>query len=118
MKRVSLTQYLVEQQREHGRIPGQLRLLIEVVARACKRIAISVNKGSLGDVMKESAQAAFSLVELLVDMPEDSFTASSTATNSRPDLARMINMAMLARHGLHLQEDSPAGEELLVLGCL
>ena len=51
MKRVSLTQYLVEQQREHGRIPGQLRLLIEVVARACKRIAISVNKGPLGDVI-------------------------------------------------------------------
>ncbi|WP_442909218.1 class 1 fructose-bisphosphatase [Ideonella sp. BN130291] len=51
MKRISLTQYLVEQQREHGRIPSQLRLLIEVVARACKRIAISVNKGALGDVM-------------------------------------------------------------------
>ena len=51
MKRVSLTQYLVEQQREHGRIPGQLRLLIEVVARACKHIAIAVNKGALGDVL-------------------------------------------------------------------
>ena len=51
MKRVSLTQYLVEQQREHGRIPGQLRLLIEVVARACKRIAIAVNKGELGGVL-------------------------------------------------------------------
>ena len=51
MKRVSLTQYLVEQQREHGRIPAQLRLLIEVVARACKRIAISVNKGELGDLL-------------------------------------------------------------------
>ena len=50
-RRVSLTQYLVEQQREHGRIPGQLRLLLEVVARACKRIAISVNKGALGDVL-------------------------------------------------------------------
>ena len=50
-KRVSLTQYLVEQQREHGHIPGQLRLLIEVVARACKRISISVNKGALGDVL-------------------------------------------------------------------
>jgi fructose-1,6-bisphosphatase I len=50
-KRISLTQYLVEQQREHGRIPGQLRLLIEVVARACKAIAISVNKGALGDVL-------------------------------------------------------------------
>lgn len=50
-KRVSLTQYLVEQQREHGQIPAQLRLLIEVVARACKRIAISVNKGALGEVL-------------------------------------------------------------------
>lgn len=50
-KPVSLTQYLVEQQRKHGRIPGQLRLLIEVVARACKRIAINVNKGALGDVL-------------------------------------------------------------------
>ena len=50
-KRISLTQYLVEQQREHGRIPAQLRLLIEVVARACKRIAIAVNKGALGDVL-------------------------------------------------------------------
>ena len=49
--RVSLTQYLVEQQREHGHIPPQLRLLIEVVARACKRIAISVNKGALGEIL-------------------------------------------------------------------
>ena len=51
MKRVSLTRYLVEQQREHGHIPPQLRLLIEVVARACKHIAISVNKGALGDLL-------------------------------------------------------------------
>jgi fructose-1,6-bisphosphatase I len=50
-KRISLTQYLVEQQREHGHIPAQLRLLIEVVARACKSIAISVNKGALGEVL-------------------------------------------------------------------
>ncbi len=51
MKRISLTQYLVEQQRDRGQIPPQLRLLIETVARACKRIAISVNKGALGDVL-------------------------------------------------------------------
>ena len=48
---ISLTQYLIEQQRAEGRITGDLRLLIEVVARACKRIAISVNKGALGDVL-------------------------------------------------------------------
>ncbi|MBL3206211.1 fructose-bisphosphatase class I, partial [Klebsiella pneumoniae] len=46
-----LTQYLIEQQRGEAQIPAQLRLLIEVVARACKRIAISVNKGALGEVL-------------------------------------------------------------------
>ena len=49
--RPSLTRYLIEQQRVHGRIPPELRLLIEVVARACKRIAISVHKGALGEVL-------------------------------------------------------------------
>lgn len=48
---ISLTRYLIEQQREHGRIPSELRLLIEIVARACKRIAIQVNKGALGEIM-------------------------------------------------------------------
>ncbi len=50
-RRISLTQYLIEQQRQHGHIPQELRLLIEVVARACKRISISVNKGALGDIL-------------------------------------------------------------------
>jgi fructose-1,6-bisphosphatase I len=50
-KNISLTRYLVEQQRHNGNIPAQLRLLIEVVARACKRISINVNKGALGDVL-------------------------------------------------------------------
>lgn len=49
--RPTLTRYLVEHDRAHGSIPPDLRLLIEVVARACKRIASSVNKGALGDVM-------------------------------------------------------------------
>ena len=49
--RISLTRYLVEQQRVHGHIPSELRLLLEVVARACKRISFAVNKGELGDVM-------------------------------------------------------------------
>lgn len=51
MKRVSLTQYLVEEQRLHNTIPAELRLLIEVVARACKTISHAVGKGALGDVM-------------------------------------------------------------------
>ncbi|AKU24051.1 class 1 fructose-bisphosphatase [Massilia sp. MB5] len=51
MKRISLTQYLVEEQRQHHSIPAELRLLIEVVARACKTISHSVGKGALGDVL-------------------------------------------------------------------
>jgi fructose-1,6-bisphosphatase I len=51
MKRVSLTQHLVEQQRLHNSIPAELRLLIEVVARACKRISYEVSKGALGDIL-------------------------------------------------------------------
>ena len=50
-QRISLTRYLVEQQRVHGHIPSQLRLLIEVVARACKSVSQAVNKGALGDVL-------------------------------------------------------------------
>jgi fructose-1,6-bisphosphatase I len=48
---INLTRYLVEQEREHGTITPHLRLLVEVVARACKRISIAVNKGALGDVL-------------------------------------------------------------------
>ena len=51
MKRVSLTQHLVEEQRLHNSIPAELRLLIEVVARACKTISHAVGKGALGDVL-------------------------------------------------------------------
>ncbi|MBA5607968.1 class 1 fructose-bisphosphatase [Duganella sp. LX20W] len=51
MKRISLTQYLVEEQRLHNTIPAELRLLIEVVARACKTISHSVGKGALGEVL-------------------------------------------------------------------
>jgi fructose-1,6-bisphosphatase I len=50
-KKVSLTRYLVEQQRVDGHIPGDLRLLLEVVARASKSISQAVNKGDLGEVM-------------------------------------------------------------------
>ena len=49
--KISLTRYLVEQQREEGHIQPQLRLLLEVVARACKRISHAVNKGALGEVL-------------------------------------------------------------------
>lgn len=51
MRRVTLTQYLVEQQRNHDKVSSELRLLIEVVARACKAIGHAVSKGALADVL-------------------------------------------------------------------
>ena len=50
MARVTLTQYLIEQQRSHGKVSPGLRLLIEVVARACKMISYHVNKGPLNGI--------------------------------------------------------------------
>jgi fructose-1,6-bisphosphatase I len=49
--KISLSRYLVEQQRDKGHIPADLRLLLEVVARACKGISHAVNKGALGGVL-------------------------------------------------------------------
>jgi fructose-1,6-bisphosphatase I len=51
MKRPSLTQFLIEQQRGAGHISPELRLLIEVVARACKRISTALHKGGIGEVL-------------------------------------------------------------------
>lgn len=57
---VSLSRWLIEQQRIHGHIPASLRLLIEQVARACKRISRAVSKGAtsgiLGSLGSENVQ--------------------------------------------------------------
>lgn len=53
MARVSLTQYLIGEQRA-GRIDAELRLLVEVVARAVKAIAVQVSKGALAGVLGEA----------------------------------------------------------------
>jgi fructose-1,6-bisphosphatase I len=49
MRRISLSRYLIEEQREKHWIEADLRLLIEVVARACKSISIAISKGALSD---------------------------------------------------------------------
>jgi len=54
MKSITLTQFLIEEQRANGRIEPDLRLLLEVVARACKRISIAVGKGALGGVLGDA----------------------------------------------------------------
>ena len=54
MNRISLSRYLIEEQRTKGIIPADLRLLIEIVARACTSISIAIGKGSLGGVLGEA----------------------------------------------------------------
>ena len=51
MKRKTLTQYLVEQQRSSHALSADVRLLIETVSRACKTISHAVSKGALGGVL-------------------------------------------------------------------
>jgi fructose-1,6-bisphosphatase I len=54
---VSLTRFLIEEERA-GHLNPELRLLIEVVARACKSISVAVGKGALGGVLGEAVAAA------------------------------------------------------------
>ncbi|WP_457094294.1 class 1 fructose-bisphosphatase [Microvirga sp. P5_D2] len=51
MARITLSRFLIEQQREGEALSAQLRLLIEVVARACKAISYTINKGELGGIL-------------------------------------------------------------------
>ncbi|WP_028080647.1 class 1 fructose-bisphosphatase [Solimonas soli] len=52
-KPIALTRFLIEAQRA-GHITADLRLLIEVVARACKAISHAVNRGALGGVLGDA----------------------------------------------------------------
>ncbi len=51
MKRMTLMHFLVEQERANGPVDANLRLLIEVVSRACKAISIAIGKGALAGVL-------------------------------------------------------------------
>ena len=52
-KPISLTRFLIQEQHA-GHINADLRLLIEVVARACKTISTAVGKGALGGVLGDA----------------------------------------------------------------
>ena len=57
MSNVSLTRYLIDEQYQKQRIQPDLRLLIEVVARACKAISVAIGKGALGNVLGSAGGA-------------------------------------------------------------
>ena len=60
---ISLTRFLIEEQRA-DRINPELRLLVEVVARACKRISIAVGKGALGGVLGDAGEAGQASIKI------------------------------------------------------
>ncbi len=60
MASISLTRHLIEAQRL-GQLTPDLQLLLEVVARACKRISVAVGKGALGGVLGEAGGEAGSI---------------------------------------------------------
>ncbi|MBO4790523.1 MAG: fructose-1,6-bisphosphatase, partial [Oxalobacter sp.] len=48
---ISLTQFLIEEDRRSGTVPADLKQLIEAVAQACKSIGTAVGKGALAGVL-------------------------------------------------------------------
>jgi fructose-1,6-bisphosphatase I len=54
MKRITLTHFLIQRQRDKALIDADLRLLIETIARACKAISTHVSKGALGGAIGEA----------------------------------------------------------------
>jgi fructose-1,6-bisphosphatase I len=54
MRGVSLSRFLIDEQWQKQVIPSDLRLLVEVVARAVKAISINVSKGALAGVLGEA----------------------------------------------------------------
>ncbi len=115
MSHVSLSRYLIEQQRVHGSIPPQLRLLIEVVARACKRIAISVGKGALGGVL---GSAGTENVQGEVQKKLD-IIANEVLIEANEWGGHLAAMASEEMDGIHpIPNRYPAGEYLLLFDPL
>jgi fructose-1,6-bisphosphatase I len=60
MSGLTLTQFIIEEQRRHAHATGELTLLLNDVVSACKRIAHQVNKGALlgtmGSLESENVQ--------------------------------------------------------------
>jgi fructose-1,6-bisphosphatase I len=114
-KRITLTQYLIEQQRAGGTVSAELRLLIEVVARACKAISHAVNKGALADMLggagsdnvQGEAQKKLDIIsnEILIE-----------ANEWGGHLAAMVSEEM--EHPYLMPEQYPSGGYLLLIDPL
>lgn len=111
MKRKTLTQFLIEQQRKEEALPAQLRLLIEIVARACKAISHTINKGALGGNLgsldSENVQGE---VQKKLDVLANEFLIEANEWGGH--LAAMASEEMDTIH--RIPNRYPKGEYLLV----
>ena len=91
-KSISLTRYLVEQQRVDGLIPSQLRLLLEVVARACKSISEVLGSAGSENVQGE-IQKKLDIIanEVLIEANEWGGHLAAMASEEMDDIYQVPN---------------------------
>jgi fructose-1,6-bisphosphatase I len=115
--KISLTRYLVEEQRVDASIPAQLRLLLEVVARACKSISLAVNKGALGGVLGESEGSSENIqgeIQKKLDI-----IANDVLIEANEWGGHLAAMASEEMEGIHVVPNRyPQGEYLLLFDPL
>src|ERR671912_1017984 len=111
MRRVTLSQFLVGQQRDKKLINADLRLLIETIARACKAISTRVNKGALADGLgsagKENVQGE---VQKKLDVLSNEILLEANEWGG--NLAALVSEEMYTIH--LIPHRYPKGEYLLV----
>ncbi|GAB1595047.1 class 1 fructose-bisphosphatase [Lysobacter claricitrinus] len=116
---VSLTRYLLEEERE-GRVSPNLRLLIEVVARACKSISIAVGKGALGGVLGDAGTAGEASINVQgeaqkkLDVLSNEILLEANAWGGH--LAALASEEM--DHAVRIPDDQPRGKYLLLFDPL
>jgi fructose-1,6-bisphosphatase len=124
MTTISLSRFLLDEQRQKQANPSDLRLLVEVVARAIKAISINVGKGALVGVLGEAgtgnvqgeAQKKLDVIANTLDrelgsfiltredirIPEDTSEFAANMSNQRfwePPVQRYVGKLLAGRSG-------------------
>ncbi|HEY4555753.1 MAG TPA: class 1 fructose-bisphosphatase [Lysobacter sp.] len=116
---ISLTRFLIESERD-GHIQPDLRLLIEVVARACKSISIAVGKGALGGVLGDAGTPGSASMNIQgeaqkkLDVLSNEILLEANAWGGH--LAALASEEM--DHAVSIPEHYPRGEYLLLFDPL
>ncbi len=115
MRRVTLTQYLVEQERKHNTVSPELRLLLEVVARACKAISHAIGKsaltGALGGAGTDNVQGE---AQKKLDVISNEVLLEANVWGG--SLAAMASEEM--EHPYQIPSEYPKGRFLLLVDAL